>query len=284
MTGVDKEEGSASVRDNACAVLARAALFPVSIDYAGNHHLIRPALQALDVLRKQVLGAENIPVSKLFPRHVIVVPSASGGMQWNGQPDIHRNTASFEVIPEKLSVKCMPCGDKNDGKEAFIQSLEHKEANRIHEEIVLCTDRLLKSDYLKSSDPTLLEQRKDLPPRSLAAVEESLAHEIRKIHISRKLVDKQRVNGDDTSASWSECDRYAHIELQAARMAQCLFRREGSEIYRGSALRPQSGFSMLPESLQTDLQHRCARKVATEATTEIFGKERAEECISRVSK
>jgi hypothetical protein len=259
-----------TARDRACAVLARAALFPISVDWSGKHHAIRPALQALDLVRVNVTKADNLPFSKLFPRHVIVVPSPSGGMQWNGQPDI--TESSIEVIPNKLTVRCMECGiEKAPGAKSFTQTKEDL-AKNVYQEIVLCTDRLLQSDYNKVSDPTLLEQRRDLPPRSLAIVEEELAHQISKIH-QQFIVDK--------NTNMSACEKLATLELHAARMAECLYRKEGTEIHRGSALRPL-GFSLLPRSLQEDFRSRCARVVAVEATSREFGNKEGKKCVSAV--
>lgn len=271
MATPQKQDYSSSVttRDRACAVFARAALFPMSVDWSGKHHAIRPALQALDLVRDNVIKADNLPFSKLFPRHVIVVPSPSGGMQWNGQPDIV--DSSVEVIPNKLTVRCVECGtQRTTGENSFAQN-KVDIAKNVYYEIVLCTDRLLQSDYDKVSDPTLLEQRRDLPPRSLKKIEEELAHQITKFH-QQSIFDK--------NSQLSACERLATFELHAARMAECLYRKEGSEIHRGSALRPL-GFSLLPRSMQEDFRNRCARAVAEEATSRQFGKE-GKQCVAAV--
>ena len=258
-----------TTRDRACAVLARAALFPSSVDWSGKHRAIRPALQALDVLRKDVTRTENMPFSKLFPRHVIVVPSHSGGMQWNGQPDIV--DSSFEVIPNKLFVRCVECGSEKALKsKAFVKGKEDL-AKNVYNEIVLCSDRLLQSDYKNISDPTLLEERRDLPSRSLAMVEEELAHQITKLC--------KQANVDESSPI-SACEKLATLELHAARMAECLYQKEGSEVHRGSALRPL-GFSLLPPSLQEVFRDRCTFAAAVEATSQAFGKD-ANKCVKAV--
>lgn len=259
-----------STRDRACVVFARAALFPISVDWSGKHHAIRPALQALDLMRNDFAKAENVPFSKLFPRHVIVVPSSNGTMQWNGQPDIV--DSSIEVIPSKVTVRCTECGSAiASGAKSFTESKEDL-AKRVHHEIVLCTDRLLQSDYNKVSDPTLLEQRRDLPPRSLAMVEEELAHQITKIH--------QQSTFEKSSTTMSACEQLATLELHAARMAECLYQKEGNEFHRGSALRPL-GFSLLPRSLQEDFRNRCTRAVARKATSREFGSE-GKNCVNAV--
>lgn len=242
-----------------CAVLAREALFPTSIDWNGKHRAIHPALQALDLLRVDAISSENVPYSKLFPRHVIVVPSP-GGMQWNGKPDIV--DASIEVIPNKLGVKCIPCGTYKDGVKAFTERREDA-TKKVFHEIVLCSDRLLKNDFDKSTDLTLLGQRGNLPKRSLAAVEESLAHEITKIR------HEVTVNQDN---SLTTCEKVAMMEVIAARLAECLYQKEDSEIHRGSAL-GHFGFSLLPQSLQERVRRRCVREIATKATEREFGNE-----------
>lgn len=249
-----------TTRDRACAVLARAALFPISVDWAGNHRTIRPALQALDLLRSDVIKSENVPFSKLFPRHVIVVPSSAGGMQWNGQPDI--TDSNIEVIPNKLTVKSIHCGGQKTGVLAFTEN-KKDDAKNVYHEIVLCTDRLLQSDYNRVSDQTLLEQRRDLPPQSLTLVEEVLAHEITKLRL-QSTVNKE--------TSLSACEKLATLEVIAARMAECLYQKGGNEFHRGSALRPV-GFSLLPQSLQENFRNRCVRIVATQATKREFDKD-----------
>lgn len=266
-TGLRPETDTTS-RDRACIVLARAVLFPVSIDWSGKHRGIRPALQALDLLRSDVVKEDNTPYSKLFPRHVIVVPSASGGMQWNGQPDI--TDSSIEVIPEKLTVRCSQCQGEKPGVLAFTQVKEDR-GKRLYHEIVLCTDRLLQSDYNKVADSTLLEQRRDLPARSLSAVDEALANQITKLREKPAIEKKMGL---------SACEKLALLEIQAARMAECLYQKEGSEIHRGSALRPV-GFSLLPSSMQENFRKRCTRIVASEATSREY-KNEGKKCVDTV--
>ena len=66
-----------------------------------------------------------------------------------------------------LTARCTACGDEFLGT-SFVQ--DHGEAK----EIVLCTNRLLKRDYAP-------EKILDLPPKSLAAVEEALAHQVTRV-------------------------------------------------------------------------------------------------------
>ena len=155
----------------------------MKVDWSGKHHTIYPALQALDLVRKDALDKKKTPFSSLFPRRVMLVPLPTGDMQWSGQPDIV--DSSVEVIPNMLSVKCIQCSEETvaKGTKAFTRTKEQEISGQksICHEIVLCTNRLLQSDYSKSSDPTLLEQRRDLPPRSLQVVEEALAHQVTKV-------------------------------------------------------------------------------------------------------
>jgi hypothetical protein len=244
------------------------------VDWAGDISTVHPALAALDLVRQDVIRRHSVTsFSKLFPRHVIVVPAPDGSMQWNGQPDIVDSTV--EVIPNRLSVKCMQCSDDiKKGVKSFIRAKKDDKfaSTSSHPEIVLCTNRLLQSDYNESKDPTLLKQRRDLPPRSYAAVEESLAHEITKVRVDQS---------DHRSPTDSPCERLAKAEVQAAWAAECFFQKQGKEVHRGSVLRPAPGFSFLPGSLQQNFQNRCVRAVAAEATAREFGKEGAQ-CVNEV--
>lgn len=269
-----KQDPPITSRDRACAVFARAALFPMKVDWSGKHHVIYPALQALDLTRKDALDKKNTPYSSLFPRRVMLVPLSNGEMQWSGQPDIV--DSSVEVIPNMLSVKCIECSEEValKGSNSFIRTKEQKvsgEKSRCHE-IVLCTNRLLKNDYNKSSDPTLLEQRRDLPPSSLASVEEALAHQMTKV---RGLI----MGGNDKAQS--PCEQYAALEVQAAKAAECMYQKQGKEIRKGSCLRPV-GFSLLPRLLQQNLQNRCLRAVAAETTGREFGMAEGKKCVDSV--
>jgi hypothetical protein len=268
-------------RDRECAAFARAALFPMIVDWDGKHHAIYPALQVLEGIRKDAVNLFQTPFSALFPRRVVLVPSASG-MQWNGQPNII--DSSVEVIPDRLTIKCMECS-KGDFRTAFVRSRQASQYSsdtdaKCHE-IVLCTNRLLKGDIKASKDSSssssLLDQRKDLPPRSLKAVEEALAHQlsiVRDQHFSAAPSPAQQTDS-------SPCQQYAELELRAAKVAECMFEQKGSEVRRGSRLLPP-GFSWLPGELQQNLQHRCIRSVATQATGREFGVPQGKQCVKQV--
>jgi hypothetical protein len=195
-------------------------------------------------------------------------------MQWNGQPDII--DSSIEVIPDRLTVKCMECS-KGVAGTAFVRTKQKSfssDTNICHE-IVLCTNRLVQEDYKASSDSSsLLDQRKDLPPRSLKAVEEALAHQL-------SIVRDQHFSSQKNSNFSPSCEQYAELELRAAEAAECMFQQKGSEVRRGSRLLPP-GFSWLPGGLQRNLQHRCVRAVATEATGREFGVPQGKQCVKQV--
>jgi len=161
------ETSDATRNDQACAIFARAALFPLSIDWAGKHHSIYPALRILDKIR----ASSDLPISSLFPRRVMVVPSPDR-IQWSGRPDIPKGKAIVEVIPNRLSVRCQECPEGVGN--AYIQVQEKSNANDTRHEIILCTNKLLKTQF----DPDHLEERTDLPKPTLHAVEEALAHQL----------------------------------------------------------------------------------------------------------
>jgi hypothetical protein len=246
----------------------------MKVDWSGKHHAIYPALQALDLARKDALDQKKTPFSSLFPRRVMLVPLPNREMQWSGQPDIVES--SVEVIPNMLTVKCIECSDEvaSKGTNAFVRTKQQEVSGEksVCHEIVLCTNRLLQSDYSKSSDPTLLAQRRDLPPRSLMAVEEALAHQITKV--------RDQIMGKSDEGR-SPCEQYAELEVRAARAAECLYQQQGKEIRRGSCLRPP-GFSLLPGFLQQNLQARCVRAVATQATGREFGMAEGKTCVDQV--
>jgi hypothetical protein len=268
MSNNNSKNAPVNPRDEACAVFARAALFPVSVDWDGTHHKIHPALEVLDKIRSDVIARKDTSFSSLFPRRVMMVPSALGGMQWSGQPDIEES--SVEVIPQVLMVKCMECSGP---QKAFLRTKELSyqasstdiEKTTCHE-IVLCTNRLLQSDASKAS---LIDDRKDLPPSSLKPVEEALAHQLVKV---RSILE------DENSAS--TCEKYAALEVMATRAAECLYQKSGSEIRRGGSLRPK-GYSLLPGFLQQNLQSRCIRAVATKETSHKFGAAEAKQCVQK---
>lgn len=290
-----------TVRDQACAFLARAALFPNRVDWSGKQHRrIQPAVQQLDQLRHSILEQEDetISFSKLFPRHVLVVPAPNGdGMQWTGQPDLKDSTV--EVIPQHLVVRAQTCSDsstRTSFTRSILDSTKQQQPKQIMREIVLCSNRLLQSDYDKSTDPTLVKARTDVPPRSLAAVEQGLARELYKI---RKYYQKDNDSTKSSSSSSkpavpSSCPDFARLEYEATLVAECLYQKEESEsktnnsrsssssskaeVYRGRFLQPP-GFSLLSTSLQGRLRHQCAAKVARETTAQVYGPKVASKCV-----
>ena len=68
----------------------------------------------------------------------------------------------------------------------------------------------------------------------------------------------------------SICEKVAIVEVSAARLAECLYQKQGTEIHRGSAL-GHVGFSRLPLSLRESFRKRCVWEVATNATKREFG-------------
>jgi hypothetical protein len=263
----DHKDPPVSPKDEACAVFARAALFPVSVDWDGTHHNIHPALEVLDKIRSDVIERKGTSFSSLFPRRVMLVPSAQGGMKWSGQPDI--NESSVEVIPQVLQVTCMECLGPQKAflrkKELSYQASSTDIEKTICHEIVLCTNRLLQSDVSKAS--SLIDGRKDLPASSLKPVEEALAHQLVKV---RSILED--------ASSVGTCEKYAALEVMATQAAECLYQRSGSEIRRGGSLRPP-GFSLLPGFLQQNLQSCCIRAVATKETSYKFGDAEAKRCV-----
>lgn len=255
-------------RDRDCAQIARAALFPKQINRDGSHSTIFPAAEALTTVRDSAMVADpNRGSSSFFPRGVVVVREIGheDTLKWNGQPDIDDKDASFEAIPRMLSIKCMECANIKlpVHKKAFTSTPGTTEGAK---EVVLCTDRLLKGDY-KPSMGTVL----DMPPRSYAAVEEALAHEV------TLAGDQIEYSRGETTEDPSTCKGLASSELKAARAAECYYNKSGKEVKRGSCL--PLGFSLLPASLQTKLLNRCMRSVATAAVTETFDSNEGKQCV-----
>jgi hypothetical protein len=259
-------------RDSDVAQMARQALFPKKINRDGTHSTIFPAVQALTRLREGAMTANpNLAISSIFPKGVVVVKEIGlGTLASNGQPDIDEKNASFQVIPDMLSVKCMECDNVIPKHvQAYLSSGNEKE-----HKIILCSNRLVKSDYKPST--TESSSFLDIPPRSYVAVEEALAHQV-------TLVANQMEYNDNSSARFKvSCTEMAASELKAARAAECFYEKSETEVRRGSRL--PLGYSLLPTFLQTNLMNRCIRSVATRAVAEQFGTEEGKQCVDQVMK
>mmetsp|Transcript_8681 Transcript_8681/g.13833 ORF Transcript_8681/g.13833 Transcript_8681/m.13833 type:complete len:312 (+) Transcript_8681:91-1026(+) len=287
-------------QDESCAVFVRNALFPLRRDYATSnnkhqHHHIHPALDALDRLRKELVEKRETPFSSLFPRGVMLVPTASGEMLWNGQPNIDDGAAAtVQVVPDVLSVKCMECSSLGSsiqkGVRSFLRSKKRYDGSE-ESELVVCSDRVLQADYRKKvaagkDAQTLLNERKDLPAYSMKIVEESLAHEMSKLVVLETPPEGNYTAQSPTrtaSAKTMSCEEFAGVELFAAKVAECMFEQKEAEIRRGSRLGP-TGFSWLPRSLQTNFQNRCSLEVAKEFTAREFGGKEAKSCVNKAWK
>lgn len=236
-----------------------------------------PALVVLDRYRQQLVRSldQQSTFSNVFPRRVVLVRNLANenDMQWNGQPDIEQqrkqhddaSSASFEVIPNRLSVRCTSDCDlllQNKLQRAFIVQIKSEKGNENgrrprHEEheIVVCSDRVLQSDYKKQ--PLQIDSSTDLPPRSLAAVEEVLAHAL-------VVVEQQHANNNNNNKTSA-----ASIQVQAAQAAECYYSRHEfqkhnhMQVKRGSQL-GFTGFSLVPNSIQMWMQRQCIQRVATE--------------------
>mmetsp|Transcript_14782 Transcript_14782/g.26825 ORF Transcript_14782/g.26825 Transcript_14782/m.26825 type:complete len:268 (-) Transcript_14782:164-967(-) len=242
-------------RDQDCASLARAALFPLQVNRDGTHPTLFPASEALRKMRDDIMAKnpDRAP-SSFFPRGVVVVRDlAHDTLYGHGQPD---GDSRFDIIPRMLSARCTECGDEVPGN-SFVQN--HGDVGE--KEIVLCTNRLLKRDYAP-------EKILDLPPKSLAAVEEALAHEVTRV--------ADQLNFDREHRG--TCEELAFSEIRAAAAAECYFGKHEREIKRGSSL--PTGYSLFPTSLQTWARARCIRSVAVKATANSFGKVDSARCVN----
>jgi hypothetical protein len=277
-------------QDYDCARFAREALFPKRLHREDDmtHHegnKTFPALLVLDRYRQQLLRDDQQTMatfSNVFPRHVVVVRNLvnENDIQWNGQPDIEQHQqqrssdAYFEVIPNRLSVRCTSKCDQlleNKLQKSFIvqtnistKGNENERQQRKHE-IVICTDRVLQSGYYKKTSSPLHSSSlatDDLSPSSLAAVEEVLAHAL-------VVVEQQHQanNNKDNKGTIMSLSDAASIEVQAAQAAECYYYSRKDHvpklIKRGSQL-GFTGFSLLPRGIQTWLQRQCIQSVATE--------------------
>lgn len=244
---------TATDQDRDCAALAKAALFPKRMHRDVAHASHFPALLQLDLLRDKYLSLSNASVSSVFPRHVVVVRNlADGGIQWNGEPDFaDAANVSFGVVPDQLSVRCTSnCSQYLTGPYGKTQRAFRRKAVEGGEEIVLCSDRILQSDIRDSKYKGVA---KDLPPKSLQAVEEVLAHQ---------LVQVRHEQGGKSSSNQT----LAQTELEAAQAAECYFSRhvydERKQIKKG--IRLQTGYSWLPSFVQSWSMSKCLSAVAVE--------------------
>lgn len=239
---------NATEKDRTCAEFARAALFPRRMHRDVAHASHFPALLQLDLLREKFLT--NLSVSSVFPRHVVVVRNLSADqMEWNGVPDMNEREAKFEVIPNHLSVRCTSECDRilmNKRMRSFI-GVDTENGGK---EIVLCSERVLKSDYNSAKYKGVA---KELPPKSLSAVEEVLAHQLVRIK-----------HAQDNNLQ--ELLPSASVELEAAKAAECYYSRHtyDEKLMSKKGSRLQLGYSWLPGSLQHWSMNRCLKAVSRE--------------------
>jgi len=258
-------------RDSDVAQMARQALFPKKINRDGTHSTILPAVQALTRLREGAMTTNpNLAISSIFPKGVVVVKEIGlGTLTSNGQPDIDEKDASFQVIPGMLSVKCMECDNVIP---KHVQAYLSSGNDKVQKMIILCSNRLVKSDYKPST--TESSSFLDIPPRSYIAIEEALAHQVTLV------ANQMEHNNNNSSARKVSCTEMAACELKAARAAECFYEKSETEVRRGSCL--PLGYSLLPTFLQTNLMNRCIRSVATRAVAEQFGTEEGKQCVDQV--
>ena len=297
MSGNDDDMSSPTAQkdDKACAILAREALFPLKLDWnKGQHVSIHPALDVLEQLRKNLVAVRDTPFSNLFPRHVMLVPvpgTSGREMQWNGQPDVSEDN-TIEVVPNVLNVRCKQCPteDVKAGVKAYLRNSSNSYSNAL--ELTVCSNAVLQKDYeqfaRRENAETLLEQRRDLPKRSLQTIEETLAHELAKLQVNADADDFERPllqqiprpqGNDGEVLELDGCQPYAQLELLASRAAECLYEKRGTEVRKGSLLRPSVGFSLLPSKTQQDYISRCAQEVTIHNLTQLYGKEGAKQCV-----
>lgn len=265
-------------KDLDCAFLARDALFPLKIQRDGRHPTQFPASEAVGSVRDAAMERDaHRAASSFFPRGIVVVHDVSTQtLQWNGQPNISNTDASVPVIPHVLSVRCRVCG-ADDNRQAHVQ---RKHADNPELEIVLCSDKLLKSDYAPSKIP-------DKTPRSLVAIETALAH-----HVTKVGAQVKRDGQDDSSSTTvdvtptASCPDLATMEILAARAAECYYSQtkgiwgqQAAEVKRGPVL-GHSGFSWYPTVFRDMLQKRCIRAVATRGTAQEYPRHEAKQCVA----
>lgn len=320
--------------DRDCAFYVRDALFPLRRDWGNSRHLhgsIHPALDALDRLRADLIEKrpKSTSYSNVFPRGVLLVPrtdamdataSSNGNnnsnekqrqklnaMEYNGQPDVDEYTATVEVVPDLLTVRCMKCNGGPEGRRsllpassrAFVRSSNSSTngswQNPNHQELVLCSDRVLQSDYYRNKPGSHGQHRREDPPvRSMKAVEETLAREITRFFVhgddgessstatattpSKTPIERPIFPSGQSSPeeAASSCDHYARLEVLAARAAECLLKKDPhtGEVRTGSALRPRALFPVLPSGIQNTFVDRCVWSVASRHTLEEAKKEK----------
>jgi hypothetical protein len=285
--------------DRDCALFVRDALFPLRRDWgssgssiSGNHHQIHPALMALDRLRTNLvdLRPKSTSHSNIFPRGVVLVKKSEAlvgntisTMEYNGQPEVDESTASVEVIPNMLTVKCMSCNgipflrgsSPAASKAAFVREKPKPWKNpddddyesSIEHELVVCSDRILQKDYYKrfgNHSKLYQHHREDLPVRSMMAVEEALAREITKLQVKgdsndddslvkkngkpisyRSFPSSSSSSKNNDAAAVASCEAYAGLELLAARAAECLLVRKTDEA-TGRTTETRMGSALVP--------------------------------------
>jgi hypothetical protein len=279
-------------QDKACAVLVREALFPLQKDWNEGHHVqIHPALDVLDKIRKNLVTVRDTPFSNLFPRKVILVPvpgTSGREMQWNGQPDVTED-CTVEIVPDVLNIHCKQC--PIDDVKAGIKAYISKSSNNYNHtmEMTVCSNAVLGNDYEKfarlENVETLLELKRDLPKRSLQTVEETLAHELTKLQVNPDTNDYQRpllLPPTPNASNVDDCHTYAQLELLASRAAECMYEKRGSEVRKGTNLRPSLGFSLLPSKTQQEYISRCTQEVAIRNLTRAYGRNEATKCVKNV--
>eukprot|EP00529_Nitzschia_sp_RCC80_P029985 CAMPEP_0113462184 /NCGR_PEP_ID=MMETSP0014_2-20120614/11946_1 /TAXON_ID=2857 /ORGANISM="Nitzschia sp." /LENGTH=307 /DNA_ID=CAMNT_0000354009 /DNA_START=36 /DNA_END=959 /DNA_ORIENTATION=+ /assembly_acc=CAM_ASM_000159 len=294
-SGEDMNIPTTQKDDKACAILAREALFPLKLDWnKGQHVSIHPALDVLEQLRKNLVAVRDTPFSNLFPRHVMLVPvpgTAGREMQWNGQPDVNEDN-TIEVVPNVLTVRCKQCPieDVKAGVKAYLSNSSNSYSNTL--ELNVCSNAVLQKDYEKfarrENAETLLEQRRDLPTRSLQTIEETLAHELAKLQVNTDVDDFERPllqqiprpqGKDGGFLELDDCQPYAQLELLASHAAECMYEKRGTEVRKGSNLRPSVGFSLLPTRTQQDYISRCAQEVTIHNLSRLYREKEAKQCV-----
>ena len=224
----------------------------------------------------------NLSHANFFPRRVVVVRPVAGNfaadeLQWNGQPDIDDASASFTVVPRMVYIKCMECtrmgmpANVAPNALAFVRERvggttrqDRGEGSEKSREIVLCTNRLLKSDYDEDKIKKL-----EFPQKSLASVEEVLAREVTKM---KEILKFDRSEICSVGAAQSE--------IMAALAAECYFNKHGKEVKKGSQL--MSGYSMLPAPLKHWARNRCVRSVAvTNMNKDVYTPNEAKKMVEK---